>query len=435
MEVGDMVVVTNIGREDFIEQDSRLEEFIGCTGVIIDSDDTEVGVIHHVHLDIFANIEELEEDDTYAFLETELEPSWVGWEGGVWEDEMEGIEINVAFVMEQDYLTKEEKLAFAVICAEQPCDLDVLCEDVGVSFREMGNIIDKLLDLGFIVESKTERSMFYPSYTLSADKQKKKEKEKEKTVITDTEGDLLLLMKTLEDYYKTRGVSYKISKNGKKALAKTVTYLNGIWKKIFLEPEGDGFNNKGDVYQSYIDFVFQNLDDGDLNQLKRLLHRGSRSAWRKSLTTTSRRMFIPYFYDYQWSDTHFYGVAKSEIPKDPKNSMYWTTVEIFLLNKWKTKTYPICRQVLYALETVVIHHLFRKGAVGNKDTRGLVDKHKEYIIKYRQAEMRDALDDLTEYIKQNKKASDICHNCVKKNTCLRVNEHTHVVSCMAREEA
>ena len=432
MEVGDTVIITNIGRHDFIDHDPRLEEYIGCTGIIIDSDDTDLGVIHHVHLDIFANIEGLEEDDTYSFLESELEYSW---EGGEWVDEMQGIEINVQFVLEQNYLSKEEKLAFTVICAEQPCDLDILCNDVGVSFREIGNIIDKLLDLGFIIESKTERNMFYPNYTLSVDKQKKKEKEKEKTVITDTDGDLLLLMKTLEEYYKIRGVSYKISKNGKKALTKTVTYLNKTWKKEFLTEVGGQFETKTEMYQSYIVFVFESIDDSGLNQLKRLLHTGSRSAWRKSLETTSGRRFIPYFFDYQWSNTHYYGVDKNEIPKDPKSSMYWTTVEIFLLNKWRTKTYPLCRQVLYALEIVIIHHLFRKGIVEDKDTKALIDKHKIYIKEYRQAEMRDVLDDLSEYIKQNKKTSDICHNCIKKNTCLKVNEHTHVVTCAVRQEA
>lgn len=431
MEVGDVVIVTNIGRDDFIEHDSRLEEFIGCTGIIIDSDDTEVGVIHHVHLDIFANIEGLEDDDTYSFLETELEHSQ---EGGYWIDEMEGIEINVAFVMEQDYLSKEEKLAFTVICAEQPCDLDILCEDVGVSLKEMGNIIDKLLDLGFIVESKTERNMFYPSYALGTE-QKKKEKEKEKTVITNAEGDLLLLMKVLEEYYKIRGVSYKISKNGKKALTKTVTYLNKTWKEEFLTEAGQQFETKEEMYQSYIEYVFQILDDDALNQLKRLLHAGNRSAWRKSLSTSSGNRFVPYFFDYQWSDTHYYGIAKSEMPKDPKSSMYWTTVEIFLLSKWRANTYPICRQVLYALEIVIIHHLFRKQIVGESDINSLIGKHKTYIKEYRQAEMRDTLDDLTEYIKQNKKTSDICHNCIKKNTCLRVNENTHVISCEIRQEA
>jgi hypothetical protein len=434
MEVGDTVIITNIGREDFIDQDPTLEEYIGCTGIIIDSDDTELGIIHHVHLDIFVNLEGIEEDDTYSFLESELEHSWEGgWYPGM--NEIDAVEINTAFVMDQNYLSNEEKLAFVVICTEQPCDLDILCKDVDVSFKEMGNIIDKLLDLGFIVESMTSKNMFYPSYTLNVDKQKKKEKEKEKTVITDADGDLLLLMKSLEEYYKIRGVSYKISKNGKKVLTKTVTYLNKVWEKD-REGPGDEFQTKGDLYKSYIAFIFQTLEDSALNHLKRLLHTGSRSAWRKSiemgLETTSGRMFIPYFYDYQWSTTQYYGINKNEIPTDPKSSMYWTTVEIFLLNRWRTKTYPVCRQVLYALETVIIYHLFRRGKENAQDLMG---KHRIYIKEYKQAETRDVLDDLSEYIKQNKKTSDICHNCLKKNTCLKVNENTHIVTCQVRQEA
>jgi hypothetical protein len=425
METGQVVVVTNIHKESSDEQYHELKQFIGFSGIILDIDYTPNGNVYHVQLDVYNTIHELEDDDTQAFLGSELEAI-----GGGEEEEMSSFDITPKYVLKQKDLSPKEKLAFIVINEEAPCDLETLCQRADLLFDDALNVVDKLIDLGFIVEAVGTRNIFYPTFHLERMGTVKKEKgENEKTVMTDADADLLRLMYEVEEYYKKRGVSHKISKNGKKVLKKTVTYLNNVWKKKEEFDSHGEFQSKGDLYLSYLEYVFQNLDDDDLKQLKRLTFTGNKGAWRKTLNSPHTGQFIPYFFNYQWSETHYYGINKNEIPgyDDVNDSMYCTTVEVFLHSKWRTKTYPVCKQVLYALECVIIHHLFR-----NRDARDLISKHKIYVREYKTAEARDKLDNLTDYVKHNKKNSNVCHNCKKRGDC--VNDKVTVISCDEREE-
>jgi len=242
-------------------------------------------------------------------------------------------------------------------------------------------------------------------------------------VLSDKDKDLLLLIKKLEEYYKQRGVSYRISKKGRKWLNHTTTYLNKTWKDKETFDELKEFESKEDLYTSYIEFTFKNLEDSDLKHVKRLVFAATKSAWRAFLKNTYVR-FKPKLLEDFTSNEKFIGILKKEIPQNPKAKGYWTTVDTFLINKWKTKNYPVCKQVLYALERVIVAHLFRK-----QSAKDLIKIHDKYVKEYEVAEARGKLDNLIEYIKENKRRSNICHGCTKIASCKDAKTGALIISC------
>jgi hypothetical protein len=244
--------------------------------------------------------------------------------------------------------------------------------------------------------------LYYPTFSLKKDGQDgKKEATKEKVSITEKDKDLFLMVKKLETYYKQRGVSYRLSKKGKKHLKHAVGFLNAYWKEREKNKELSAFNTKGEMYEDYINHTFRNLADNTLQHVKRLTFSATKSSWKTSLKK-EHSTFTPYILKPSFSSTIFYGLDKREIPKDPKEKGYWTTVDTFLLKKWRTKSYPLCKQVLYALERVIVAHIYRKQSV-----KDLVEKHNEYLNEYKRAEKRGELDDLMEYINEGKKREEV----------------------------
>ncbi len=424
-EEGDVVRITNV-HKDFVLSDEEYENLaalIGGTGVIIDVDWTETFVVYEVRLDIFENGKLSENGDARFFLDSEIELIEKGGEI----ESMSAFEATPKYILEQSYLSLQDKMVYIAIYEEDPCDIDLLCERVTIPYEDMLETLNKLLGFGFIVESTKERHVYYPTFKMGKTQQKHKTKEKESTTVTGAEADLLLLMKVVENYYKERGVNYKISKKGRKNLKKVVRFVNNTWKKkdeFDQKDEFAQFETKADLYTSYVEYVFQNLDDEDLNQLKRLVYSGNKQAWRKSLYSTHKGKFVPYFYNYQWSSTHYYDIPKQEIPDNPKDSLYWTTVNTFLLSRWRTKSYPVCKQVLFALETIIIYSMFKKVPVSE-----LIHKHVKYVKEYRQAVKRDAEDNLADFLSNDKKSNDVCQDCKKKDTCKNNSPNVLVVNC------
>ena len=428
-EEGDIVRVTNVCK-DFTLSDEEYEELstrIGSTGVIVDVDYSQIMTIYQVLLDVYEDGKVLEADEPKIFLEEEVE---LIEKGGEVED-MSAFEATPKYIMEQSYLSLHDKLVYVAIYEEDPCDIDLLLKRITIPYEDMLLTLEKLLGFGFIVESTKERHVYYPTFKMGKPQHsiKKKEKETETTTVTGAEANLLLLMAVVENYYKERGVSHKISKKGRKNLKKVVRFLNNTWKKKDEFDSLGEFEVKADLYTSYVEYVFQNLDDEDLNQIKRLVYSGNKQAWRKSLHSPHTGKFIPYFYNYQWSGTHFYNIPKQEIPKEPKDSSYWTTVNTFLLSRWRTNSYPVCRQVLFALETIIIYSMFRKLPVSE-----LVLKHKKYVKLYRQAVKAEREDDLEDFFLKDKKNEDkenrgCCYDCTKKNTCSTYSPNIYMVNC------
>lgn len=418
MKEGDVVRIVDL--EEWNDDYGNIS--IGCTGIIVDT--YKEGCVYFVQIDGMED----EEIDTFALLKSELE---VVEEGGEI-DYMANFEFTPEYIMKQTHLTQEEKIIFNAIYWEDPCDIDYLLKTINtLSYEEMLKSLYKLESLGFIIESPRERHVYYTTYKMGTQKQQQKS-EKESVIITEPEADLLLLMKTVEEYYKERGVNYKISKNGRKILERVVRFLNNMWKVKDEFDSAEEYKHKAELYTSYIRYVYKNLDDSNLNQLKRMVYTGNKQAWKKSLYSTHKGRFIPYFYDYQWSGTHYYGILKKEIPKEPESSMYWTTVDTFLLSRWRTKTYPICRQVLFALETIIIYSMFNR----TPEVNDLIYKHIAYVQEFRQALKKGTEDNLVEFVRGEKKVTkkkkekgDVCIDCKIKDSCKNHNDNVFVVTC------
>ena len=318
-------------------------------------------------------------------------------------------------------LTPLEKLVYIIIDQEQPCDFKVMATYTYQSEEQLKMIVKKLMDCGLIVKSTSGANLYYTSFTLLPIPQKKKPT-KERVTITERDKNIALFVKKIEEYYKQRGVSYRISRNGRKQIANAVSYLNKVWKKSKGMKEFDGFRDKGELYSNYIEFTFDKIEDDKLQALKRLTFSATKNTWRKYLKNDFVR-FKPYLLEDKTTDKTFIGVKRGDIPDLPQSEGYWTTVNTFLIPKWKTKTYPVCKQVLYALERVIVYHLYRKHT-----SAYLIKMHEEYVKEYKAAETRGRLDDLIEYVKENKKRSNFCHGCTKTVEC-HVKNPQIIVSC------
>jgi len=315
------------------------------------------------------------------------------------------------YILKRPDLSASEKLAYIIIDLEQPCDIDTICSLTNYSRAMVDFIIKSLLERQLIVKTTTTKDFFYPAFCFSPPQKTEAKKDKEKTVISEKDKDLYLFLSKLEEFYKQKGISHNISKRGKKIIGQAVGYLNSCWDTKEEHVELKSFYSKEEIYKSYIEFTFNNLEDKELKYIKRFIFAANKNTWRAHLKN-SQIFFSPYLLRKSFSETEYYSVEKKEIPHDPKAKGFYTTVEKFLLNKWSTKTYPLCKQVLYALERVIVQHMYRKAPLDD-----LIKIHSEYLKEYKVAEVRNRLDDLVEYIKENKKRSDVCYGCLDNQKC------------------
>lgn len=339
--------------------------------------------------------------------------------------------ITYKYILGRNDLSAFEKLAFITMSEYSHLTLEGIAERLGVQKEFATAILAKLMSQGLVTEGKGEYKtgrLYFPVFHLRrpVTGDKETEKKDKETVVHTVEGDndLLLMVAALEKYYKSRGVSHKVSKNGRKKLAKTVEYLNKVWKEKDQHEEFEEFELKSDLYYCYIDYAFKNLIDNELNHLKRLNFAGTKAGWRGYMKK-GMKGFDPYLLnakDYNFGK--YMGVAKDTIPKDPNDSGYATTVGTFLLPKLKTKNYPVCKEVLYALECLIVYKMFRL-----QDVSMLKTVHANYLAEYKRAEDLGKLDSLLDYVGKNRKNSDYCHDCHKKISCIQAKSAAIVNKC------
>ncbi len=394
------------------EEQKAYSHLIGQRGIVTRCD----GYYFRVLLDNYIEEEKV-------FFENEL--GLLKLEGG--EDVVMYIPINYKYILNNQELSAFEKLVYFLISEEEPVTMQTVCESIGIHTEFAQTIIAKLLSRSLIT-TKTDNDVirFYPVYHLKQ-REETLQKEKEAVLLNTLDNDVLLLVSQLEHYYKNRGVAHNLSKNGTKKLGKCVEYLNRIWNTRAEHREFDEFEIKADLYYCYVEFAFKNLIDNELNHLKRLNFAGTKTAWRAYMKR-SLGDFTPHLIDKSFSAGKFYGISKDAIPMEPKDSGYNTTLHTFLHPKLKTKSYPVCSEVLYALEAMIIYMMFRK-----KDITDLKKLHTMYLAEYKVAEDRGKLDDLLDFVGKNKKNSNYCHECLKKSACVQASSTAIVNKCSEKE--
>ncbi|MHA1949332.1 MAG: hypothetical protein ACW99G_04990 [Candidatus Thorarchaeota archaeon] len=392
------------------QEKSAFAHYIGERGIVISTD----GVYYKVLLDNYIQEEEK------VFFEDEI--GLFALEGG--DNVVMYVPINYKYILNSKELSAFEKLVYFLISEEEPVSRQSICETIGIHAEFANTILAKLLAKSLITQKSAgnDMPMYYPVFHLKQ-KKEKKEPQTDPKLLQNLDNDVLLMVSQLEHYYKNRGVSHKISKNGTKKLGKCVEYLNRIWKTREEHREFDEFEIKADLYYCFVEFAFKDLVDNELNHLKRLNYAGTKTAWRAYMKR-SLGDFSPHLIDKSFSLGKFYGIDKDAIPTEPKDSGYNTTLHTFLIPKWKTKSYPVCPEVLYALEAMIIYSMFRK-----KDITKLKQMHTKYVTEYKLAEERDKLDNLLDFVGKNKKNSDYCHECAKKVSCVQSNSNAIVNKC------
>lgn len=324
-------------------------------------------------------------------------------------------------VLKRRDMTAYEKLVYVVVYEFAPVDLELICTCLDVNLETARHVIAKLMEKRLVTNGVAEANLFWPTFSIQVGSPcisgtdtsvKKKDKKKETTWDAESEeAKVLLFLKQIEKYYHQRGVKHHISNKGKKYIKKAVSYLEKIWKERADHPELAEFELLEDIFYSYIEYTFKGLVDNELNHLKRLTFAGTKGGWR-AMTKNTMYKFNPYLIEKSFTDKYYFGIPKNEIPEDPVQSGYHTTLQAFLFSKWKYGNYPISPQILYALESYIIYKLFRK-----QEITDLKAMHKKYLEEYKLAEARGTLDNLQEYVNKNKKRSDYCHDCGKKGEC------------------
>lgn len=426
IQIGDRVRVckiTGIGNEPLDELESYFAKYyMGKEGVVTEAD----GVLYHVKLDI---------DDSphpVVFMYDEIET--------IHSPIREGGEITrMAFITDKYILGRKdlsvyEKLAYFVIKEEDPADTDKLCEYLSGTPQFIRTVCNKLVEHGLITEGKETSGIFHVNFSITPPKKTEKKVE-DKTAESQQDKDLLLLMSVLQEFYKQKGANHPISKKGRKQLQKAVYYLEGQWKKRTDQLELQQFELKKDLYQAYIEYTFKDVPKEDMNQLKRLTYAGTKRGWKAWLTKPGYR-FTPLLLDKVTNADKFFGVKKSEIPSVAKlpKSGYWYTYKVFLNQRWDSGEYPIAKQVLFALEMCIVFMMFRKVGIEGVELSRLMSQHGKYTREYTNAKACDSLDDLAAYVKENKLASNLCHNCTLKSKCPTYKTSAVVVNCSQRKE-
>lgn len=418
ISVGDRVMIKGMMLGSDI--DPIVSHYLGCYGTVMSTDEE---IMHSVLLDQYID------KGAMVFLNSELEviqtEGIVIPKGGEVSNMYQPI--TPQYILALPSLSVYEKLCYFIVHFENPADYNIIMEYAGVTKEFAQTVIRKLIAENLVVESNNNTGLFFAQYNIMPTKKKKKEKE-EKTTISEADKDLLLFQQSLERYYHSRGVNFKVSKNGKKYMAKAVYFLEGQWakrKEIDILRE---FEVRDDLYSAFIEYAFNGVAKGDLNQLKRLTYSGTKRGWTVSLSKPTYR-FMPELTEKKFDDGFFYGVKKSDIPKDVEKSGYWATYKIFLGSRWQEGTYPVAKNVLYALEMVIIFSLFRKAKPGGAEIGMLINIHGKYLKEYKRAVACRKLDNLADFVTQGEKNSDVCYDCIKNDTCPTYNSSAIVVNC------
>jgi hypothetical protein len=271
------------------------------------------------------------------------------------------------------------------------------------------NAIERLEKLKVVY---TKKNKVYPVVTLLPPPKTESEKE-EKIEITESDKDVLLFMQKLQEFYVGKSVEASISKNGKKNIRRAVEWLNAT-----LIREFNSSFSKESAYASYIEYALGHLAGTQLKHLKRLNYAGILAGW-VSRTQGSFRIildkFEPILLNHDKTDkAQFLGINRGAIPKakDIVKSGYYTTAIIFFVSRASYERYPICTEVLYALEMLIAFKIFNRVNVDN-----LLDLHKLYVRQYDKAKKMGKLDNLLEYSKTGKVKSFYCADCDKFDYC------------------
>jgi hypothetical protein len=392
--------------------DDTVSQYMGCYGTVMTTDED---IMHSVLLDAYL------EHGQMVFLSSELEviqeEGIIIPKGGEYTNMYQPI--TPQYILALPKLSVYEKLTYFVIHFENPAAYSHIMEYAGVTLEFAKTIVNKLINENLVVESNTNSKLFFAQYNIMP---KKEEKEDEvKTNISQEDKDILLFQGALERYYHSRTVNYKISKNGRKQIAKAVYFLEGQWAKRNEIDSLKEFELRDDLYSAYIEYVFNNVDKGDLNQLKRLAYSGTKRGWISSLAKPSYK-FNPRLVDKKFDKDVFFGVNKKDIPKNITKSGYWATYKIFLGSRWQEGTYPVAKNVLYALEMVIIFCLFRKASPDGVQIGQLVNIHGKYLKEYKRAVACRKLDNLADFVTKGEKHSDVCFDCVKNGRRLSSTE-------------
>lgn len=408
VQIGDRVKVTKVmfAEGSTCEIDSHYTSLLHEKGWVIQADGSTCQVL----LDNFT-------DEGYkVFFEEELtilerkgEPMAASMATGV----------TVKQVLKNHDMSMLSKLVYVIVHEFAPASYEDICDGANVNLDTAKATIDVLKARGLVTTGVGEANLFWPTYTMSIKPPPKKE-EKEAKSTTTSNTDVMLFVRQVEKYYKNRGVNYNISNKGKKHIAKAVEYLNKVWKERDDHPEFAEFELLSDLYYCYIEYTFKNLIDNELNHLKRLIFAGTKGGWRAWMKNSVSK-FDPYLIHKSFSDSLYYGIPKKEIPENPADSGYHTTISALLLPKLKSGNYPVASSVLYALECYIIYKMFRK-----QDVSEMMKVHRQYLKEYKEAEALDRLDDLHEYVTKNKKKSDLCNDCNKKDECKLISKN-HVI--------
>jgi hypothetical protein len=417
--IGDRVKVKGMMLGD--EIDPVVSQYLGCYGTIISTDED---IMHSVLLDKYI------ENGEMVFLSSELEiirtEGIILAKGGEVSNMYQPI--TPQYILALPSLSVYEKLCYFIVHFENPADYGVIMQYAGVTREFAKTVIKKLIGENLVVESNNNTGLFFAQYNIMPTVKKEKKEKEEKTTISEADKDILLFQLQLELYYHSRGVNHRVSKNGRKFIAKAVYFLEGQWAKRKELDVLREFEVRDDLYSAYIEHVFRGVDKNDLNQLKRLTYSGSKRGWTVSLSKPTYR-FMPELTDKKFDNVHFYGIKKSDIPKDVEKSGYWATYKIFLGSRWTEGTYPVSKQVLYALEMVIIFSLFRKAKPGGTEIGMLINIHGKYLKEYTRAVACKKLDNLADFVTNGAKKSDVCYDCLKNDTCPTYNSSAIVVNC------
>jgi len=215
------------------------------------------------------------------------------------------------------------------------------------------------------------------------------------------EGDVELFMKVMEEVLEEKPpIKEKLGKKDMKKVRSAVSFINGVIDNLSV--------TKREAYRDYITIALKPFGKFWKPSVRCLDYPYNKKTWKGRVekpTFSVQSQFCPAILDYlnPGDMRKFYGIDVSTIPKDVKESPFYTTVWVFLLSK--PKSHPICTEVLHSLERVIVYSLYRE-----EDTTSLVELHKEYKKKYLEAKEKGTLDNLADFVKRNKpeKKEEVC---------------------------
>ena len=273
-------------------------------------------------------------------------------------------------------------------------------------YLDKGVMDENLLFPKFLTEKKLLSNTTNTTSKTSTINDKNNNKEKETTICENNSQiitgesiyaqDQRVLLKAIEEGLLKQGKTMKISKNAKKLFPKITGFLNTNYVKT---PHKLYTKDRGSFYSAYVDFAISYMKE--MFSIKSLTYSKIQKAFLKKLEENKADNFVfsPTFHNCACGNGLFYGIKMNTIPKNIKESNYWPTLYFFLLKRIKDGSpYPICSQVLVALERIIIYKFFLK----ETDTKELIELHVKYKKEYKKAHSMNKLDNLAEFFAKEK---------------------------------